>query len=158
MVKLLRKPERGSPSTTLPSRKEERYTHHREREYRERRDSYKGREKAEEATPKPVGSMCSPLCPLFRCSKRALFINLINGRSTPYCNWVNDTCIGYKCQYATCVSRYLLPDGKCLTVVRNVSKNEDEFMKELENRKSDASLKSLLSRRGINKDLGIEDF
>jgi hypothetical protein len=57
-----------------------------------------------------------------------------------------------------CVSRYLLPDGKCLSVIKTESKSEDEFMKDLESRRSDASLKNILSRRGIRKDLGIEDF
>ncbi len=153
MVKLLRKPERGGSPTAFPSKREDRYTHH-----RERRESYRGKEKAEEAIPKPIGVMCSPLCPLFKCSKRTLIINLINGKPTTYCNWVNDNCIGYKCQYAMCVTRYLLPDGKCLSAIKTEQKNEDEFIKELENRKGNNSLKSLLSRRGLHKNLGIEDF
>ncbi|MCS7111947.1 MAG: hypothetical protein N3D82_03530 [Ignisphaera sp.] len=149
----MHKPERGGSSTTLPSRREEKYPRH-----REKRDAYRGRERIEETAPKPIGSMCSPSCPLFKCSKRVLIVNLINGKPTPYCSWVNDNCIGYKCQYAMCTVRYLLPDGKCLSAIRTEPKSEDEFIKELESRESSTSLKSLLSRRGIRKDLGVEDF
>jgi hypothetical protein len=153
VVKLLRKQEREGSSATSTSRREDRYPRHRERYEGYRRD-----EKTSMETPRPIGVMCNTSCPLFKCSKRSLIVKLINGKPTSYCNWVNDVCIGYKCQYAMCVSRYLLPDGKCLSVIKTESKSEDEFMKDLESRRSDSSLKNILSRRGIRKDLGIEDF
>ncbi|MEM4788730.1 MAG: hypothetical protein QXM55_00305 [Ignisphaera sp.] len=109
-------------------------------------------ERVEEAKPKPVGNMCSPSCPLFRCEKRALMIKLVDGKPQTFCTWVNDVCISYKCQYAFCSQRYLLPDGKCSAVLRS-DKKEDAFLKELENLKDEGHLKSLLSRKGLGKDL-----
>ncbi len=119
---------------------------------------YAERREYVEAVPKPIGDMCSTTCPLFRCEKKALIIKLINGKPIAHCNWVNDTCIGYKCQYASCATRYLLPNGKCLAAIKSTEKSEDEFLKELEKEDNKKNLKSLLSRRGIRKDLGIEDL
>lgn len=109
-------------------------------------------ERAEEAKPKPVGNTCSPACPLFRCEKRALMIKLVDGKPQTYCAWVNDACISFKCQYAFCSQRYLLPDGKCSAALRS-DKKEDAFLKELENLKEEGHLKSLLNRKGLGKDL-----
>jgi len=125
---------------------------------RKEESRYTERREYVEAVPKPIGDMCAPTCPLFRCGKKALMIKLVNGKPVAYCNWVNDTCIGYKCQYASCATRYLLPNGKCLAVIKTVEKSEDEFLKELEKEDNRKNLKSLLSRRGIRKDLGIEDL
>ena len=116
------------------------------------------RESRQELVPKPIGTQCSPSCPLFRCAKRALIIKLVDGKPVAWCTWVNDYCIGYKCQYASCVNRYLLPDGRCLAAIKSSEKSEDEFLKEVEKRDSSDSLKNLLSRRGIRKDLGFEDL
>ncbi len=138
------------------------HLHHRGGAYRPQQRSEEGRhiERKEqmEAVPKPVGDMCSQACQLFRCGKKALIMKLVNGKPVAYCSWVNDVCIGYKCQYASCVARYLLPNGKCLVATKNIEKNEDEFLKELEKEDNKKSLRSLLSRRGIHKDLGIEDL
>ncbi|MDK6028443.1 hypothetical protein QPL79_03615 [Ignisphaera sp. 4213-co] len=119
---------------------------------------YRDRESRQELVPRPIGTQCAPTCPLFRCGKRALIIKLVDGRPTAWCSWVNDYCIGYKCQYASCSMRYLLPDGRCLFVVKGSEKSEDEFLKEVEKKDDLGNLKSLLSRRGIRKDLGIEDL
>uniref|UniRef100_A0A7J2U1W1 Uncharacterized protein n=1 Tax=Ignisphaera aggregans TaxID=334771 RepID=A0A7J2U1W1_9CREN len=115
-------------------------------------------ERYQEPTPKPIGTYCNPACPLFRCAKKALIIKLVNGRPVAWCTWVNDVCIVHKCQYASCAARYLLPDGRCLAVLKSSDKGEDEFMKELEEVKTKENLKNLLSRRGLRKDLGIEEL
>lgn len=110
-------------------------------------------EERREARPEPVGTMCSPTCPLFRCARRALVLKLVDGKPVAYCTWVNDNCIGYKCQYSSCFQKYLLPDGKCLAVVKNEPQKEDMFMKELERDEENKNLKNLLSRKGFGKDL-----
>lgn len=110
-------------------------------------------EQHDKLTPKPIGTMCNPACPLFRCTKKALIIKLVNGKPVPWCTWVNDVCIGYKCQYASCSARYMLPDGRCVAALKTREKEEDEFLKELEKEKEINSLKNVLSRRGLNKDL-----
>jgi len=107
----------------------------------------------EEQKPMPSDGMCNTLCPLFRCEKRALIKKLVDGKPQAFCMWVNDTCIGYKCQYAMCAQRNLLPDGKCSAALRSDRSREDAFMKELESSKDDDLLKSLLNRKGIKKDL-----
>jgi hypothetical protein len=115
-------------------------------------------ERHHEPIPKPLGTQCNPSCPLFRCAKRALMVKLVNGKPVAWCSWVNDVCIIHKCQYASCTARYLLPDGRCLAALKTSDKGEDEFMRELEKRETRESLKSLLSRRGLRKDLGIEEL
>lgn len=127
----------------LPQRSEPGF--HKSPRYRE--------EKQQELKPMPIGNMCNAVCPLFRCTKRVLTIKLINGKPNAFCTWVNDTCISYKCQYASCFQRYLLPDGKCTAASRSSISKEDMFIKELEKSDDDKSLKTLLSRKGFGKDL-----
>lgn len=112
------------------------------------------RPRAEELKPTPIGNMCTPTCPLFRCDKRALMIKLVNGKPQAFCTWVNDVCIGYKCRYVFCSQRYLLPDGKCAAVFKSDKKEEeDTFLKELESIKEDNRLRTLLGRKGLGKDM-----
>jgi hypothetical protein len=152
----------------------QRFDKHKSHPYTKREERYGGRvqqseraermqrsqpvERYQEPTPKPIGTYCNPACPLFRCAKKALIIKLVNGRPVAWCTWVNDVCIVHKCQYASCAARYLLPDGRCLAVLKSSDKGEDEFMKELEEVKTKENLKNLLSRRGLRKDLGIEEL
>ncbi|MEM4794856.1 MAG: hypothetical protein QW111_03045 [Ignisphaera sp.] len=110
-------------------------------------------EERKDVQPKPVNGMCNPMCPLFRCTKKALMVKLINGKPTAFCTWVNDTCISYKCQYSSCSQRYLLPDGKCLAATKSDTQKEDMFLKELERSEDNKNLKNLLSRKGFGKDL-----
>lgn len=133
-------------------RRDDRHSKPLQRQYVEHRES------AQEPVPKPIGTQCSPTCPLFRCAKKALIIKLVDGKPVAWCTWVNDYCIGYKCQYASCSIRYLLPDGRCLAAVKSSEKSEDEFLKEAQREEGSNSLKNLLSRRGIRRDLGFEDL
>lgn len=141
-----------------PSKREERYGGRGGRlERAERVQRPQPAERQQEPTPKPLGAHCNPTCPLFRCAKRALIVKLVSGKPVAWCTWVNDACIVNKCQYASCATRYLLPDGRCLATVKSGNRGEDEFMKELEKAETKENLKSLLSRRGLRKDLGIEE-
>ncbi len=91
-----------------------------------------------EIEPKPNGLKCNPLCPYFRCGKRALRINKEGfGRDMKFvgfCMWVGDLCIGAVCQYAYCEKRYILPDGRCLYAVEKTRKGRsmDDMFKEIE--------------------------
>ncbi|MCD6408794.1 MAG: hypothetical protein J7L98_00410 [Candidatus Verstraetearchaeota archaeon] len=85
---------------------------------------------------------CTPTCPFFRCGQKAL-VKPGFGREKfgkdqfrrggprsfsrhqevkePWCMWTNDVCIGYKCSYAFCEKRALLPDGTCSLEARTIS-------------------------------------
>lgn len=151
------RPPRQNPGPRRPihDRSEPRAQYHRRepKQPQQTRPPLQREEKHIEPKPAPVGSICSPSCPLFRCDKKALVVKLVSGKPQPFCVWVNDSCIAYKCQYAFCTQRYLLPDGKCSAALRNRPKEEDAFMKELEKLREDNTLRSLLSRKGLDKDL-----
>ncbi len=109
--------------------------------------------------PQPEGDRCSPTCPLFLCTKRCLMIKLENGKPVAYCVWANDKCIGASCQYASCRAHSLLPDGRCAQVLRKVKREEPSFEEELmQSGSRTPSVKSLISRRGLDKDLESELF
>lgn len=112
-----------------------------------------------EAKPLPIGSMCNPLCPFFKCAKAALVYGsrVIKGRpqKVAYCRWVGDVCLGYKCQFAMCERKALLPNGKCAYAIRFEDKSEEMF-KEIEKSEFDTKLKSILSRRVGRKDVMAE--
>ncbi len=109
--------------------------------------------------PTPIGDRCNPLCPLFRCAKRALIVRRIGNEFVAWCSWTNDRCICHQCQYASCVGNYLLPDGRCAYAIRaqHEKKKELSFEEEIElEAKAETRVKSLLARRGIGKDLESE--
>ena len=58
---------------------------------------------------------CTPVCPFraFTCYKQALVCRRQRGGLVPFCSWIGDVCIGYKCQFAGCARHALLPDGTC---------------------------------------------
>jgi len=85
-------------------------------------------------------------------------IKLEDGKPKPYCTWAGDICIGHTCQYASCSARYLLPDGRCLAAIRSRERKSDSFEEEIEKEVKSTKFKSLLSRRGLNKDLESELF
>lgn len=96
-----------------------------------------GRGPRRDAKPKPLGDKCNPACPFFRCSQNALMFTKKYQRgkmiTVVMCRLVGDKCIGYKCQYAYCERKYLLPDGRCAWVLRKKESEsgEDEFIKEM---------------------------
>ncbi|WP_187145974.1 hypothetical protein [Ignicoccus hospitalis] len=86
--------------------------------------------------PKPLGDKCNPACPFFRCSQNALMFTKKYQRgkviTVVTCRLVGDKCIGYRCQYAYCEKKYLLPDGRCAWALRKEEEKEDAFLKEVE--------------------------
>ncbi|MEM1604302.1 MAG: hypothetical protein QXV93_02755 [Zestosphaera sp.] len=113
----------------------------------------------EELKPLPLGDKCNTLCPFFRCSKNALVVvnKVVKGhvQKVAMCRWIGDTCLGYRCQFAYCERKALLPDGKCAFAVK-FREGEKEFIKELDEAKIDEKLKNLLARRSGRKDLFLE--
>lgn len=80
----------------------------------------------EDLKPKPIGGKCNTLCPFFRCNKGAFFVKTNpRGLKTAFCRWVGDECIGYKCQFAYCAKRSLLPDGRCSQAFSRRGEEED---------------------------------
>ncbi len=47
-------------------------------------------------------------------------------RNPPWCNWVGSPCTGYKCPYAYCVQRKLLPDGRCALFVKRKTEETEQ--------------------------------
>jgi hypothetical protein len=90
-----------------------------------------------EPRPRPIGDRCNPLCPYFRCMKKALQIRTEYYRGRPIktaiCTWIGDKCIGPKCRYAYCVKHAMLPDGRCLYAVQAKAKKVEvsDFEEEL---------------------------
>jgi len=113
----------------------------------------------EELKPLPLGDKCNTLCPFFKCSKNSLVIvnKVVKGhvQKVAMCRWIGDTCLGYKCQFAYCERKALLPDGKCAFAVK-FREDEREFIKELDEAKIDEKLKNLLARKSGRKDLFLE--
>lgn len=106
-----------------------------------------------ELKPMPDGKKCNPLCPYFKCTKKALGVvrRDIDGRPkfVGYCNWVNDLCIGGICQFSSCEKYYLLPNGTCLYAVERYRKSgADDMLKEMEKEEKEARrLRDLISRK-----------
>lgn len=87
-----------------------------------------------EPRPRPIGDKCNPLCPFFKCLKKALIVRTeyYRGRPirVPMCSWIGDKCIGAKCRYAHCEKHAMLPDGRCAFAVQSRRKMAD-FEEEL---------------------------
>ncbi len=107
----------------------------------------------DEIRPMPNGRQCNPLCPYFRCNKKALGIvrRDVGGpaKFVAFCNWVNDLCIGGLCQLSSCEKFYLLPDNTCLYALKRERRSgEDDMMKELEEEEQRAKkLRGLISKK-----------
>jgi len=106
-----------------------------------------------ELKPMPDGKKCNPLCPYFKCSKKALgIVRRDDGgrvRFVGFCNWVNDICIGGVCQFSACEKHYLLPDGSCLYAIEQGRRSAgDDMFRELEMEEERAKrLKGLLTKK-----------
>jgi hypothetical protein len=53
--------------------------------------------------------LCFLACDFFRCEQRAL----VRSKGKHYCRWADDVCVGYSCNYATCIRGRLLSKGIC---------------------------------------------
>ena len=49
----------------------------------------------------------------FRCGKKALKPTIRGNKIIFWCTWLNDECIGPRCQYAYCEARAMTPEGFC---------------------------------------------
>ena len=142
-------------------RRDKHFDHQRARPQRQHYQPREGPRERRRAEPQPQGDRCTPTCPLFVCTKRALMIKLENGVPVAYCMWVNDKCLGPSCQYASCKLHSQLPDGRCAQALRRAaaSSKEPSFEEELEaGPRVSTSVRSLISRRGLGKDLENELF
>jgi len=66
--------------------------------------------------------VCNPLCRYFRCGRKDLDFK----RNPPWCGWVNSPCVGYRCNYALCIQKKLLPDGRCALFVKRKTEEEEK--------------------------------
>ncbi|MGC9147923.1 MAG: hypothetical protein ACP5GI_00530 [Sulfolobales archaeon] len=113
-----------------------------------------------EIEPKPIGIYCNPLCPYFRCAKRALTYKTIGaGAGTKiiaFCNWVGDQCIAGACQYAFCEKRYLLPGNRCLYAIeREKKKTSGDMFRELDQEEREARRLRDHLKKHYGKDLDL---
>lgn len=104
-----------------------------------------------EQKPSPINGKCTPLCPLFWCTKRAYQVRRDprSGRKFVFCTWIGDECIGSSCQYASCKINLLLPDGSCgYTKQKSAEKQEDkEIFEDLVKEDIDSKTKGFLSKK-----------
>ncbi|HEU97726.1 MAG: hypothetical protein ACP5I2_05950 [Fervidicoccaceae archaeon] len=111
----------------------------------------RGRFREEELVPRPVNGKCNNLCPLFWCTKRAYQIRRDpkSGRKYVFCSWIGDECIGASCQYATCKSNYLLPDGSCgyLKQKSQATAEDKEIFEDLVKEDIDNKVKDFISKK-----------
>jgi len=156
----LDKPRFGTGSNHTVSRRRGRYREARaERSVVERNRGGYRPQLSRRMEPQPVGDRCSPTCPLFVCTKKCLMVKLESGKPVAYCLWANDKCIGASCQYASCRAHSLLPDGRCAHALRRSRREEPSFEEEVMRVEARASsVRSLISRRGLDKDLESEIF
>ncbi len=88
-----------------------------------------------------------------------MILKLENGKVVAYCSWAGDQCIVAACQYASCVAKNMLPDGRCLYALRErEQKRTESFEEEIEKELQSTRVKGFLSRRGLGKDLEDEIF
>lgn len=88
-------------------------------------------ESGERVNPQPIGDKCSVYCPLFTCTRNAVFMvnKPVKGRMirVAQCRLTGGDCISGECQYASCKLNALLPDGKCSKALeKRVARVSDE--------------------------------
>lgn len=109
--------------------------------------------------PLPMGRRCNALCPLFRCSQKALVASTRHVKGKPqrtmFCRWIGDECIGASCQYAFCAVKALLPNGDCLHAVQKQGEKRKDLLDEIKESELDAKMRDLLARRLGRRDLEL---
>lgn len=125
-------------------------------EFHSRRE-FRGREYTE-PEPKPIGNSCNNLCPLFKCVKAALVYStkVVKGftQKVAMCRLTGDQCIGYRCQFAFCDRKALLPNGNCAFTVK--FKDGEDFFNELEKEELKLLSQGRLLRKTTKKDVFVE--
>jgi len=130
----------------------------RERVFRESTERTRLREG--DIEPRPNGVYCNPLCPYFRCGKKALSYRTIGvgqgSKVVAFCSWVGDQCIAGSCQFAFCEKRYLLPGNKCLYAIeKEKRKTSADIFRELEEEEREARRVRDHLKRHYGKDLDL---
>ncbi|WP_202945691.1 hypothetical protein [Thermogladius calderae] len=103
-----------------------------------REGGFNPRQQAERQVPMPIDDKCNPLCPLFKCTRNALFVTTKSYRGKTFrvamCRLTGGECIGGECQYASCRLNALLPDGKCAKALEKKVKpvSDEELFKEIQ--------------------------
>lgn len=128
----------------------------------DRREFYQKREFGDRdrdfIEPRPLGNSCNNLCPLFKCAKAALVFStkVIKGytQKVAMCRLTGDQCIGYKCQFAFCERKALLPNGNCAFTVK--FKDSEDFFTEIEKEGLSITLRGKFLRRAGKKDTFVE--
>lgn len=109
----------------------------RPREFRDRDRGYGDKRfPKKELRPMPINGMCTPLCPLFQCTQRAMIFQqkVQKGirQRVIYCRLTGTECTGYECRYASCKLNALLPDGRCAkTYERRVEISDEVLFREM---------------------------
>jgi len=89
---------------------------------------------------------------LFRCGKKALQFRRGGNKLVLWCTYLNDYCIGAKCQFAYCEARAMDSQGRCL-YLGGVETKEVDIEEELKKIEAEA----LKLERHLRK-LGIRDY
>jgi len=87
---------------------------------------------------------------LFRCLKKALKPQLRGNRVVFWCTYLNDECIGIKCQYASCAANAAAADGTCTYVVKTEEPRRDILDEARKIEEEAKKLRSVLRRRGLD--------
>lgn len=121
------------------SNKDQRRYHKIERGLKKHKRLKVGLEYKREEKPIPLNGKCSPLCPLFLCTQRALIIaakTVGEGmkQRKAICRLTGSECISAECQYAACRINSLLPDGKCAKAIkiRHRPASDEELFREIQ--------------------------
>jgi len=105
--------------------------------FKEHGDRYRTGSVHKKLVPIPIGDNCNPLCPLFKCTRGALFMGSKSYRGKllkeAMCRLSGDKCVGFECQYSSCKINALLPDGKCTKALEKKYKtvSEEELFREM---------------------------
>jgi hypothetical protein len=87
---------------------------------------------------------------LFRCGKRSLKPVVRGSRILFWCAWLNDECIGVKCQFAYCEARSMTPEGLCARLAEGGRAREVDIVEEAKKlEREDEKLRAHLKRIGL---------
>ncbi|MFB6491131.1 MAG: hypothetical protein TU35_007835 [Thermoproteus sp. AZ2] len=90
---------------------------------------------------------------LFRCGKKALKPMIRGNKIVFWCTWLNDECIGPRCQYAYCEARALTPDGFCTIKTKGVEEKRPDIL--IEAKKMEGEVKKIEQHL---KKYGLKDY
>ena len=63
--------------------------------------------------------LCWPNCTWFKCVKNVLR----EKENDLWCDWLEQSCVGPSCAYASCVRNQLLPENRCGLAVKRITKD-----------------------------------